>query len=794
MKKILAPILLIAFMAIAFAQATKTGYFDVIVPNNPASTFMDIGTDLSINGSTVKIADIVDDDTMAGDSATSLVTEQAIKAYVDTSVGAITSADVVGPAGATDNAIPLYDGTTGKLIKNSTLTYIADVLSIAGITATGNIGAVDIAASGDLTGNTITSTTTISGNSVASTTSVTGATVVGTTSTSGGNLLLSGNDIASTDTNGDVNLAPDGTGEVTKTTTNGIFKLGVNPDRLNLLIHPSFETSVAEGSCSGCTASSEVTEILETGENKASLEMAYSAATGCYTVTKTTSAQYSPTQMAGSCFIKTSAADVTFEAMVNGVSVLSKEVSSSDSWKEYTHAFVGGATSVGYRVCANTSITDSVFVDECFLGAKDVLNKVGYDSDTESYSPTYTGFGTVADNVAFYKRSGAYLEIYASITMGTVDGTLASFTLPSGLVIDASKLTINSTSGQPSEKVGVYVNNGGGAIGAILASTNTSTSILYFGNKAGNVSNMNFPVVGSTMGASAGSLTFSAKVPIVGWQATFDSIGDVGGGSNVRLDTANGYGSTGTAIRRFTNERVNVGSGITYTDSATDGASFTAIRSGFYFASYSESANSSSGIAAISLNASSLNVSPNSLADSEVLASVQLGNVTNAENFSVSWAGWLWAGDIIRPHTNTFTPTANGRTKFSIVGLLDQINAILKDVVMSPNSSTGKVDLFSFTFGTTDAVTDCTASPCSYLDQIGDRVSSVTRSSTGAYTFNFNRTYLKLKCTQSSTAGGDLGISSRIGCNNCASTNTQYGDSAGSARDAHGEVLCHGEY
>lgn len=36
--------------------------------------------------------------------------------------------DVVGPAGATDNAVALFDSTTGKLIKNSTLTFASNVL------------------------------------------------------------------------------------------------------------------------------------------------------------------------------------------------------------------------------------------------------------------------------------------------------------------------------------------------------------------------------------------------------------------------------------------------------------------------------------------------------------------------------------------------------------------------------------------------------------------------------------------------------------------------------------------
>lgn len=60
------------------------------------------------------------------------------------------SGDVVGPASATDNAIAVYDGTTGKLIKNSSVTIAAGV-----VTATGFVGPL----TGNVTGNADTATT-----------------------------------------------------------------------------------------------------------------------------------------------------------------------------------------------------------------------------------------------------------------------------------------------------------------------------------------------------------------------------------------------------------------------------------------------------------------------------------------------------------------------------------------------------------------------------------------------------------------------------------------------------------
>jgi hypothetical protein len=50
--------------------------------------------------------------------------------------------DVVGPASATDEAIALYDGTTGKLIKNSSVT----VDGSGNIATSGTVDGVDISA------------------------------------------------------------------------------------------------------------------------------------------------------------------------------------------------------------------------------------------------------------------------------------------------------------------------------------------------------------------------------------------------------------------------------------------------------------------------------------------------------------------------------------------------------------------------------------------------------------------------------------------------------------------------
>lgn len=62
----------------------------------------------------------------------------------------------------------------------------------------------------------------------------------------------------------------------------------------------------------------------------------------------------------------------------------------------------------------------------------------------------------------------------------------------------------------------------------------------------------------------------------------------IGVPSMIRLNTANGFGSTNTKYRRFLNTVINQGSDITYADSATLGSSFTINTSGIYSISYSD--------------------------------------------------------------------------------------------------------------------------------------------------------------------------------------------------------------
>jgi hypothetical protein len=144
--------------------------------------------------------------------------------------------------------------------------------------------------------------------------------------------------------------------------------------------------------------------------------------------------------------------------------------------------------------------------------------------------------------------------------------------------------------------------------------------------------------------------------------------------SSVRVTGSNGYGSSGTAVRRFSNVETNIGSDIEYVDSATNGASFTIKSAGIYHVSFTNYFNQSvvSANSGISKNASSLSTGITSLSSTETLAiSSDLVNTasTGPRLINAMWSGYLSVGDIIRPHADGTTGTSvNASFTMSKVG------------------------------------------------------------------------------------------------------------------------------
>jgi hypothetical protein len=263
------------------------------------------------------------------------------------------------------------------------------------------------------------------------------------------------------------------------------------------------------------------------------------------------------------------------------------------------------------------------------------------------------------DNVA--KLRGDAFEVLSDATLGTrivmkkkgkLSVTATLFTGANYLYLTRDKSVLTTAVGTASE------NLASGGTGA----ANFYSNLAWYGDvQFGDTLRLSSGGNPSADQVNSLNLSFQEQDISVSVTNTLPQFSD--SDSSIRLDTANGYGSVGTKIRRFSNIRDNIGTDIEYIDSATDGASFVVKSAGVYHVSYTDEFNVASALG-ISKNASSLTAIVADLPKSETLAQSSTAGV----NFSTSasWQGQLEVGDIIRAHTFGAATGATNRCHFTI--------------------------------------------------------------------------------------------------------------------------------
>lgn len=158
---------------------------------------------------------------------------------------------------------------------------------------------------------------------------------------------------------------------------------------------------------------------------------------------------------------------------------------------------------------SNTGAVD-VYFDDVVL-APDIAQANVPMSDWQSYTPTFTGFGTVSTQSFWWRRVGDSVEITGKFTSGTSTATEARISLPNSLVSDSTKL--------PAIRgVGHFVQGQAGAsFVEVLAESNVS--YVTFGVQAGGGSGGLTKVTGSSLTANGIEQSIQAIVPISGWSS-----------------------------------------------------------------------------------------------------------------------------------------------------------------------------------------------------------------------------------------------------------------------------------
>ena len=182
----------------------------------------------------------------------------------------------------------------------------------------------------------------------------------------------------------------------------------------------------------------------------------------------------------------------------------------------------------------------------------------------------------------------------------------------------------------------------------ISALTTGGGGIVMSGDSSGDLSllsGVNTVVAVTSTGASVTG-TLAATGAVSGTTGTFTGAVTTPL-SYVRLNTANGYGSTNTVIRRFTNIVNNVGTDITYADSATLGATFTINAAGVYNVSYTDNFAAGADMG-LSINSTQLTTTIANIATGD-----RLGMSTQSTNWSITTSATFYAAAaaVVRAHT-----------------------------------------------------------------------------------------------------------------------------------------------
>lgn len=138
-------------------------------------------------------------------------------------------------------------------------------------------------------------------------------------------------------------------------------------------------------------------------------------------------------------------------------------------------------------------------------------NFIQSDSDWVSYTPTFTGFGTVTNVNVYWKKEGSDLLIRAKFTSGTPTATEARMSLPNSLNSSSTLSTIQWAADI------TYNNNSANQKVALIE---PSVSYLTFGSQGASVQGLSKQNANSFIDSTS-TVSFTARVPIQGWTSGY---------------------------------------------------------------------------------------------------------------------------------------------------------------------------------------------------------------------------------------------------------------------------------
>lgn len=382
--------------------------------------------------------------------------------------------------------------------------------------------------------------------------------------------------------------------------------------------------------------------------------------------------------------INTAAGTAVLSLAATAAATVSLRISTLPITRTFSFTVPSNCLSMSYTVTAlpeanlPRSTVDDVVLKLASVSLLETSVTVPTISTWAAYTPTFTGFGTPSATSFYWRQVGSNIEIEGRFIAGTTTAVEGRVSLPNGYT-SSSQISTLETAGTMEVSIGSASYFGP----AVLIEP--SVTYLTFGIRGSGSGALSAKANGSSILSTGATASFVVSIPITGLSATtttaipLTQAGIITNpDSTIRVDTANGFGSTNTKIRRFTNVRQAVGSDITFSDSATLGSYFTVNSAGTYSFSYSENFSAAAAMG-LSLNSTQLTTDVTTITDTDRLA-IETSD-TAGRSISCSWSGYLNAGDVIRAHTQGQAATTNNQVAFTA----SKQNS-LKQVTVNTNS------------------------------------------------------------------------------------------------------------
>lgn len=242
----------------------------------------------------------------------------------------------------------------------------------------------------------------------------------------------------------------------------------------------------------------------------------------------------------------------------------------------------GGPTNYSANTTSGANWNTSVKINNLGLAATvgsnalTVALKQFDGTDPTTGSPVIIGFRNST------AATGQFSEISASAALSLVVSSGSTLATSSGIAANLYVYAINnagtielSISSSPSWDEGTLQNTiAEGGAGA------ADTGALYSTTARSNVAIRLIGRIGITEATAGTWATAPSEISVAPFFRPYIS--------EIYLDAANGYGSTNTKIRKWTNVVVNLGPDMTLTQSATNGDSITINNGGMYYIDYKD--------------------------------------------------------------------------------------------------------------------------------------------------------------------------------------------------------------